>query len=263
LTLKLIITETGEVMGTSLKGKVAIVTGGSEGIGLAAAKKLASNGAKVFITGRRRDVLDKAVAEIGNDVEAVQADVSKPVDLDRLYEVVRRSKGKLDILVANAGVQAKEALGSITETALDYQLAVNFKGTIFTVQQALPLLSEGASIILLSSTTGVKGLSTRTVYSATKAAIRSFGRTWATELQERRIRVNVLSPGPISTPAQKASLADEKVAQAFKVSVIGGIPLGRSGEPEEMGEIVAFLASDASSYINGADIQADGGFAQV
>jgi NAD(P)-dependent dehydrogenase (short-subunit alcohol dehydrogenase family) len=250
-------------MGASLQGKVAVVTGGSEGIGLAAAKRLAAGGAAVFITGRRQAELDRAIAEIGGDVVAVQADVSKPVDLDRLYEAVRASKGKLDILVANAGVQAKETLGSITEEALDYQFAVNFKGTIFTVQQALPLLSEGASIILLSSTTAVKGLGGRTVYSATKAAIRSFGRTWATELKGRGVRVNVLSPGPIATPAQKASLADEAVAQAFQTNVIGAVPLGRVGQPEEMGEIIAFLASDASSYINGADIQADGGFAQV
>jgi NAD(P)-dependent dehydrogenase (short-subunit alcohol dehydrogenase family) len=250
-------------MGASLQGKVAVVTGGSEGIGLAAAKRLAADGAAVFITGRRQAVLDQAVAEIGGDVVAVQADVSKPADLDRLYEAVRASKGKLDILVANAGVQAKEMLGSITEEALDYQLAVNFKGTIFTVQQALPLLADGASIVLLSSTTGIKGLPARTVYSATKAAIRSFARTWAMELKGRRIRVNVLSPGPIETPAVKASLADEKAAQAYKANVIGAVPLGRVGQPEEMAEIVAFLASDASSYINGADIQADGGFAQV
>jgi NAD(P)-dependent dehydrogenase (short-subunit alcohol dehydrogenase family) len=189
--------------------------------------------------------------------------VSKPADLERLYAAVRSSQGKLDILFANAGVQVKEALGSITEEALDYQLAVNFKGTIFTVQQALPLLTEGASIILASSTTAVKGLSTRTVYSATKAAIRSFARSWVTELKARRIRVNVLSPGPIETPAQLASLADEKTAQAFKTNVIGAVPLGRVGQPQEMGEIVAFLASDASSYVNGADIQADGGWAQV
>jgi len=250
-------------MSASLQGKVAVVTGGSEGIGLAVAKRLAASGAAVFITGRRQAVLDQAVAEIGGDVVAIQADVSKPSELERLYAAVRTSKGKLDILVANAGVQAKETLESITEEALDYQLAVNFKGTIFTVQQALPLLTDGASIILMSSTTAVKGLSTRTFYSATKAAIRSFGRTWAAELKGRRIRVNVLSPGPIETPAIKASLADEKVAQAYKVNVIGAVPLGRVGQPEEMGEIVAFLASDASSYINGADIQADGGFALV
>jgi NAD(P)-dependent dehydrogenase (short-subunit alcohol dehydrogenase family) len=193
----------------------------------------------------------------------MQADVSKPADLDRVYEAVRSSKGKIDILFANAGVQTKEVLGSITEEALDYQLAINFKGVIFTVQQALPLLTEGASIILSSSTTAVKGLPARTVYSATKAAIRSFARTWVTELKARRIRVNVLSPGPIMTPLLKASLVDEQAAQAYNALVTSTVPMGRVGEAEEMGEIVAFLASDASSYINGADIHADGGFAQV
>ena len=222
-----------------------------------------AEGAAVFITGRRESLLDEAVAEIGGDVVAVQADVSKRTDLDRLYETVRSSKGKLDIVFANAGVQAKETLGSITEEALDYQLSVNFKGTIFTVQLALPLLTEGASIILMSSTTAVKGLSSRTVYSATKAAIRSFARTWVTELRGRGIRVNVLSPGPIETPAITASLVNEKVSQEYKTNVIGAVPLGRTGRPEEMGEIVAFLASDASSFINGAEIQADGGWAQV
>ena len=250
-------------MGGSLRGKVAVITGGGEGIGLAAAKLFAAEGATVFIVGRRQAVLDAAVTEIGGDVVAMQADVSKPADLDRVYEAVRSSKGKLDILFANAGVQTREALGSITEEALDYQLAINFKGVIFTVQQALPLLTEGASIILSSSTTAVKGLSARTVYSATKAAIRSFARTWVTELKARRIRVNVLSPGPIMTPLVKATLVDERAERAYDALVTSSVPMGRVGEADEMGEIVAFLASDASSYINGADIQADGGFAQV
>lgn len=250
-------------MGGSLQGKVAVITGGGEGIGLAAAKLLAAGGATVFIVGRRQAVLDAAVIEIGGDVVAIQADVSNPAELDRVYEAVRSSKGKLDILFANAGVQTREALGSITEEALDYQLAINFKGVIFTVQQALPLLSDGASIILSSSTTAVKGLPARTVYSATKAAVRSFARTWVTELKARRIRVNVLSPGPIMTPLVKATLVDEQAEQAYKALVTSFVPMGRVGEADEMGEIVAFLASDASSYINGADIQADGGFAQV
>jgi NAD(P)-dependent dehydrogenase (short-subunit alcohol dehydrogenase family) len=250
-------------MGISLQGKVAVITGGGEGIGLASAKRMVEEGASVFIVGRRQAILDAAVAEIGGDVVALQADVSKPADLDRVYEAVRVAKGKLDILVANAGVQTREALGSITEEGIDYQLAINFKGTIFTVQQALPLLTDGASIILLSSGTALKGLPARTVYSATKAAIRSFARTWASELKARRIRVNAVSPGPILTPLLKASFADEKVKEAYMANIVGAVPLGRAGEPEEMGAIVAFLASDAASYINGADIQADGGFAQV
>lgn len=250
-------------MSGSLQGKVAVVTGGSEGIGLGAAKRLANAGAFVFIVGRRQDVLDAAVAEIDGEVVALQADVSKAADLDRVYEAVRASKGKVDILVANAGVQAREPLGSITEESMDYQLAINFKGVIFTVQQALPLLTDGASIILTSSATAVKGLPQRTVYSATKAAIRSFARTWANELKARRIRVNVFSPGPILTPALEATFADPKVKEAYMTNVIGAVPLGRVGQAEEMGDVVVFLASDAASYINGADIQADGGFAQV
>lgn len=250
-------------MNLSLQGKVAVITGGGEGIGLAAAKRLATEGATVFLVGRRQTILDAAVSEIGGGAVAIQADVSKPADLHRVYETVRSSKGKLDILFANAGVQTKEALGSITEEALDYQLAINFKGIIFTVQQALPLLAEGASIILSSSTTAVKGLPARTVYAATKAAVRSFARTWVTELKTRRIRVNVLSPGPILTPLVKATFVNVEAEQAYNALVTSTVPIGRVGQPEEMGEIVAFLASDASSYINGADIQADGGFAQV
>jgi NAD(P)-dependent dehydrogenase (short-subunit alcohol dehydrogenase family) len=250
-------------MGGSLQGKVAVITGGGEGIGLAAAKRLTAEGASVFIVGRRQAVLDAAAAAIGGDVVAVQADVSKPADLDRVYEAVRASKTKIDILVANAGVQTREPLGAITEEAIDYQLAINFKGVIFTVQQALPLLADGASIILTSSTTAAKGIPQRTVYSATKAAIRSFARTWANELKARRIRVNVFSPGPILTPLLEQTFADPKVKEAYMANVVGAVPLGRTGAAEEMAEVVAFLASDAASYITGADIQADGGFAQV
>jgi NAD(P)-dependent dehydrogenase (short-subunit alcohol dehydrogenase family) len=250
-------------MDRSLQGKVAVVTGGGEGIGLASAKRMVADGASVFIVGRRQAVLDAAVAEIGGDVVALQADVSKPAELDRVYEAVRVAKGKVDILVANAGVQTREALGSITEEGIDYQIGINFKGVIYTVQQALPLLTDGASIILLSSATAVKGLPSRTVYAALKASIRSFARTWAAELKARRIRVNSVSPGPILTPLLEATFADEKVKQAYMTNIVGAVPLGRPGEPDEMGAIVAFLASDAASYINGADIQADGGFAQV
>ena len=250
-------------MSLSLQGKVAVITGGGEGIGLAAARRMVEKGASVFIVGRRQAVLDAAVAEIGGDVVGLQADVSRLADLDRVYAAVGAAKGRIDILFANAGVQTKEALGSITEEALDHQLAINFKGVIYTVQQALPLLTDGASIILSSSVTAVKGLPGRTVYSATKAAIRSFARTWVTELKDRRIRINVLSPGPILTPLVRATFVDERAEQAYKTTVVAGVPIGRVGQPEEMGEIVAFLASDASSFINGADIQADGGFAQV
>lgn len=250
-------------MSGSLQGKVALITGGGEGIGLASAKRLSAEGASVIIVGRRQAILDAAVAAIGGSVMAVQADVSKPADLDRAYEAVRVSKGKIDILVANAGVQTREPLGSITEEAIDYQLAINFKGIIFTVQQALPLLTDGASIILTSSATAVKGIPQRTVYSATKAAIRSFARTWANELKDRHIRVNAFSPGPIMTPLLEQTFVDPKVKEAYMTNVVGAVPVGRAGEAEEMGEVVAFLASSAASYINGADIQADGGLAQV
>jgi NAD(P)-dependent dehydrogenase (short-subunit alcohol dehydrogenase family) len=250
-------------MSNSLQGKVAVITGGGEGIGLASAKRLSAEGASVFIVGRRQAILDAAVAEIGGDVTALQADVSKPGDLERVYEAVREAKGRIDILVANAGIQTREALGTITEKAIDDQLAINFKGVIFTVQQALPLLTDGASVILTSSTTAMKGLPQRTVYSATKAAVRSFARTWASELKIRNIRVNVFSPGPISTPLLEQTLVDPKVREAYMQNIVGAVPLRRLGRAEEMGDVVAFLASDASSYITGADIQADGGFAQV
>ncbi|MFM0290868.1 SDR family NAD(P)-dependent oxidoreductase [Paraburkholderia megapolitana] len=250
-------------MGTSLQGKIAVITGGGEGIGLASAKRMVEEGASVFIVGRRQSILDAAVAEIGGDVVALRADVSRQAELDRVYEAVRVAKGRVDIVVANAGVQTREALGSIGEAGIDSQLAINFKGVIYTVQQALPLLSDGASIILLSSATAQKGLPARTVYSATKAAIRSFARTWATELKARRIRVNTISPGPIMTPLVKATFVDEAAKDAYMKNIVGAVPLGRAGEADEMGAIVAFLASDAASYINGADIQADGGFAQV
>jgi len=248
---------------TSLQGKVAVITGGGEGIGLASAKLMAKRGASICIIGRRQAILDSAVLEIGGDVTAFQADVSRPAELERVFEAVRVTKGKIDIMVANAGVQMREALGSITEKAIDYQLDINFKGVIFSVQYALPLLNDGGSIILLSSGTAVKGLPSRTVYSATKAAIRSFARTWAAELKSRRIRVNAVSPGPILTPLLEATFVDEGVKDAYMANIVGAVPLGRPGQPEEMGEIVAFLASEAASYINGADIQADGGFAQV
>jgi NAD(P)-dependent dehydrogenase (short-subunit alcohol dehydrogenase family) len=250
-------------MGTSLKGKVAVITGGGEGIGLSSARRMVEEGASVFIVGRRQVILDAAVARIGGDIVGIAADVSKIADLERVYETIRASKGRIDILLANAGVQTREALGSITEEGIDSQIAINFKGVIFTVQLALPLLIDGASIILTGSATGVKGIPNRTVYSATKAAIRSFARTWANELKERRIRVNTLSPGPILTPLLEQTFADPKVKEAYMATVVGAVPLGRAGQSDEMGEIAAFLASDAASYVNGADIQADGGFAQV
>jgi NAD(P)-dependent dehydrogenase (short-subunit alcohol dehydrogenase family) len=207
-------------MSNSLQGKVAVITGGGEGIGLASAQQLSAEGASVFIIGRRQAVLDAAVTTISGDITALQADVSRPGDLERVYAAVRESKGKIDILVANAGIQSRELLGEITDEAIDNQLAINFKGVIYTVQQALPLIVDGASIILTSSTTALKGVPGRSVYSATKAAIRSFARTWANELKFRKIRVNVFSPGPISTPLLENSLADPKAREAYMANIV-------------------------------------------
>lgn len=246
-----------------LQGKTAVVTGGSEGIGFGAARSLAEAGANVFITGRRRSELDKAVKEIGGNVVGLQADVSKPSDMDRVYDNIRANGGKIDIIVANAGVQRKEKLGEITQEGIDDQIDVNFKGTIYTVQQALPLLSEGASIILVASTTAGKGLAGRTVYSATKAAIRSFARTWANELKGRGVRVNALSPGLIETAYMKNAWSDPQVFAAYQRDVLDHVPLGRPGQPDDMGKVIVFLASSMSSYITGADIQADGGWTQT
>ena len=251
-----------------MSGKTILITGASRGIGRAAALALSRAGAQVLVHYGRgaadaRSVVDE-IKTAGGKADAIGFDLSDAQGAHKLASKVREIVGeRLDILVANAGVQTREPLGSITEEAIDYQLAINFKGVIFTVQQALPLLSDGASIILTSSATAVKGIPQRTVYSATKAAIRSFARTWANELKARRIRVNVFSPGPILTPLLQQTFADPKVKQAYMTNVVGAVPLGRAGEAEEMGEVVAFLASGVSSYINGADIQADGGLAQV
>ncbi|WP_158904555.1 SDR family oxidoreductase [Burkholderia sp. L27(2015)] len=250
-------------MGISLQGKVAVITGGSTGIGLATAQRFVAEGASVFITGRRQTELDRAVIEIGGDVVAVQADSSKLADLDRLYATVLAQKGKLDILFANAGIAERAPLGQITEDMVDRLLSVNLKGLIFTVQKALPLLPDGAAVILTSSTVANKGLPGRSVYAATKAAIRSLARSWIVDLQARKIRVNVVSPGPIETPGFKGAAPDEATAQNIMAALAAQTPLGRVGTPEEIANTVAFLASDVASLINGADIQADGGWAQI
>ncbi|NKK70009.1 SDR family oxidoreductase [Rhizobium leguminosarum bv. viciae] len=251
-------------MAQNLKGKVALVTGGSSGIGLATAKRLVADGASVFITGRRQAELDEAVAQIGGDVTAVRADSSRLADLDRLYHTIRTSKGKLDVLFANAGILEKAPLGEITEDMVDRLLSVNVKGTIFTVQKALPLLADGASIILTSSVVANKGLpGGGSVYAATKAAIRSFARNWILDLKPRAIRVNVVSPGPIETPGLKGGAPEQVPADTYLAALASHVPVGRVGRPEEIADVVAYLASDASSFITGADIQADGGFAQI
>ena len=246
-----------------LDGKVALVTGGTSGIGLAAAKALAAEGAHMYITGRRERELAAAVEEIGRNASGVRGDVSNVGDLDRLYAQMRDAKGRLDILFANAGIAKYAALGNITEALYDSIFNVNVKGVLFTVQKALPLMPEGASIILNASVVGSKGLSSNSVYSATKAAIRSFARTWTTDLKDRRIRVNAISPGTIDTPGLNDLLASGDAGEQRRKMVASAIPLGRFGRPDEVAKAVVFLASDDSSYITGAELFVDGGFAQV
>lgn len=246
-----------------LTGKVALVTGGTSGIGLATAKAFVKEGAFVYITGRRERELANAVERIGHDVIGVTGDVSKASDLDRLFLRIRREKGRLDIVFANAGVAEYAPLGAITEELYDTMFGTNVKAVIFTAQKALPLLPDGASIILNASVVGSKGLPANSVYSATKAAIRSFARTWATDLRERRIRVNAVSPGSIDTPGLMNLLSSSPVGEQRLKAISNAIPLGRLGEPEEVANAVTFLASDDSSYINGAELFVDGGFAQV
>jgi NAD(P)-dependent dehydrogenase (short-subunit alcohol dehydrogenase family) len=244
-----------------LEGKIAVVTGGSSGIGLAAAQRLVADGAYVFVSGRRRAELDAAVAAIGKNVTAVEADVSKLPDLDRLFATVKERKGRVDILFANAGIAEAAPIAAVTEAQYDRHFDINVKGAFFTVQKALPLLSDGASIIFTSSIVAVKGLAGVSAYSATKAALRSFARTLTTELAPRRIRVNVVSPGTIDTPGlRELRGADAAGLEARYRSVI---PLGRLGSPAEIANAVAFLASDEASYVAGTELFVDGGLAQV
>ena len=246
-----------------LEGKTALITGGNSGIGLATAKRFVSEGAYVFITGRREPELAAAVKEIGSNVTAVQGDVSNLGDLDRLFAQVRREKGKLDVVFANAGVAKYAALGTITEEFFDSIFDINVKGVLFTVQKALPLLSDGASIILNASVVGSKGFASNSVYSATKAAVRSFARTLTTDLKDRRIRVNAVSPGATDTPGLNDLLVSSETGQQRLKMISSTVPLGRLGTPDEIAKAVVFLASNDSSYITGAELFVDGGFAQV
>jgi len=246
-----------------LEGKTALITGGNSGIGLATAKRFVNEGAYVFITGRREPELAAAVKEIGRNVTGVQGDVSNLGDLDRLFAQIKREKGKLDIVFANAGVARFAALGTITEDLYDSIFDINVKGLLFTVQKALPLLPDGASIILNASIVASKGLPANSVYSATKAAIRSFARTWTTDLKDRRIRVNAVSPGSIDTPGLSNLLASSETGQQRMKMISNAVPLGRLGTPDEIAKAVVFLASDDSSYVTGAELFVDGGFAQV
>jgi NAD(P)-dependent dehydrogenase (short-subunit alcohol dehydrogenase family) len=243
-----------------LEGKIALVTGGNSGIGLATAKQFVNEGAYVFITGRRDPELAAAIKEIGRNVTGVQGDVANLGDLDRLFEQIKREKGKLDIVFANAGGALPLApLGEITENHYDSLFNINVKGLLFTVQKALPLMPDGASIILNASIVASKGLPAWSVYSATKAAVRSFARTWTTDLKARRIRVNAVSPGFTDTAPWHSTEAAEESMKTISSSV----PLGRFGTPDEIAKAVAFLASDDSNYITGTELFVDGGFAQV
>jgi len=246
-----------------LDGKIALITGGNSGIGLATAKRFVSEGAYVFITGRRNAELAAAVQEIGHDATGVQGDVSDLSDLDRLFEQIKRDKGKLDIVFANAGIAKYAHLGEISEELYDSIFGVNVKGLLFTIQKALPLMPDGATIILNASIVGSKGLPSNSVYSATKAAIRSFARTWTTDLKDRHIRVNVVSPGATDTPGLSELLGSSQVGEQRRKMISTSIPLGRLGTPDEIAKAVVFLASDDSSYVSGVELFVDGGLAQV
>jgi NAD(P)-dependent dehydrogenase (short-subunit alcohol dehydrogenase family) len=246
-----------------LEGKVALITGGNSGIGLATAKQFVNEGAYVFITGRREAELAAAKKQIGKNVTAIQGDVSNLDDLDRLFVQIKKEKGKIDIVFANAGVARYAPLGAITEDLFDSIFDINVKGVLFTVQKSLPLLRDGGSIILNASVVATKGLSSNSVYSATKAAVRSFARTWTTDLKDRRIRVNAISPGPIDTPGLSELLASSETGEQRKKMISTTVPLGRFGRPEEIAKAVVFLASDDASYITGIELFVDGGFAQV
>ena len=246
-----------------LDGKIALVTGGNSGIGLATAKQFVNEGAYVFITGRREQELVAAIREIGKNVTAVRGDVSNLGDLDRLFAQIKREQGRLDIVFANAGFARYAALGSISEELYDLTFEINVKGVLFTVQKALPLMPDGACIILNASIVGSKGFSSNSVYSATKAAVRSFARTWTTDLKDRRIRVNAISPGSIDTPGLSDLLASSEIGEQRKAMISNSVPLGRFGTPDEIAKAVVFLASDDASYITGIELFVDGGIAQV
>ncbi|TIX90696.1 SDR family oxidoreductase [Rhizobium sp. P44RR-XXIV] len=242
-----------------LNGKVAVITGGSSGMALASAKLFVEEGAYVFITGRRQEALDEAVGLIGRNVTGVQGDAANLDDLDRLFETVKREKGNIDVLFASAGVGGEaRRLGAITEKDFDTIFGLNTRGTLFTVQKALPLFNDGGSIIMTGSIASIKGWPDYSVYSASKAALRSFARTWLNELRDRHIRVNVLSPGQIATPIQD-QMFDAETKRQFEAL----IPRGKMGRPEEIATVALFLASGDSSYVNGVELSVDGGTSAI
>ena len=241
-----------------LNGKIALITGGASGIGLASAQRLIDEGAFVFIVGRRQEALDNAAEALGSNARGIQADVTKPEDLERVFDTVQKEKGRLDVLVANAGVGEFASLGEITEEHYDYIFDINVKGTLFTVQKALPLMTNGGSIILTGSTVGSMGTPAMSIYSASKAAVRNLVRSWAYDLRGTGIRVNVMSPGPTKTDKLIELLPSDALSEMKR-----SVPLERLGDPQETAGAVAFLASDDSSFMTGSEVFVDGGYAQV
>jgi NAD(P)-dependent dehydrogenase (short-subunit alcohol dehydrogenase family) len=249
-------------MGQRLAEKVAVVTGGTSGIGLAIARRFADEGARVFVTGRRQDQLDAVAADIGPALTAVRCDVSDLSDIDALYEVIARQAGRIDVLVANAGGGAIAPLGEITEEHFDSTFAVNVRGIVFGVQKAMPLFSRGASVVLIGSSTSQRPDSGLEVYGASKAALRHFARSWARTTREHGFRVNVLSPGPILTPGLLGTVPDDKQDEVVR-QFSDAVPVGRIGKADEVAEVALLLASDAAGYVNGAEWFVDGGYAQI
>jgi NAD(P)-dependent dehydrogenase (short-subunit alcohol dehydrogenase family) len=245
-------------MARRLEGRIAVVTGGTTGIGLATGKRFAAEGARVFVTGRRQAELNAAVAAIGPRATGVQADSANPGDLNRLYERVKTAAGRIDVLFVNAGGGSMLPLGSITEEQYDDTFGRNVKGALFTVQKALPLLAQGASVILTGSIASLKGFPSLSVYNASKAAVRSFARSWIADLKGRGIRVNVLSPGHVDTPGLSSLMSE-----AEKAAAVALVPLGRIGTPDDLGKAAVFLASDDSAYVTGIELFVDGGVAQI
>jgi NAD(P)-dependent dehydrogenase (short-subunit alcohol dehydrogenase family) len=250
-------------MSQRLKGRIAVITGASSGIGLATARLFVAEGAFVFITGRRQQELARAVSELDGAAVGIQGSIDRLDDLDRLFAQVKQTKGRVDILFANAGGGEFLPLGAITEKHFDDTFAVNVKGTLFTVQKALPLMPDGSAIVLNASIASMKGIPAFSVYAATKAAVRSFARGWAVDLKDRKIRVNALSPGTVPTPGYGSLGLTEQQMQAFLSAQSAAIPLGRVGSPEEIARAALFLASDDSSYVNGIELFVDGGIAQI